>query len=549
MEHDSDTNSAGAGGAQIEQHSAESATVDHSGRTLGSYQLVRLIAEGGMGVVYEAVQLNLARRVAVKILSEELAMRPEFVQRFQREAKAAAALNHPNMVQVHDFCQTDGFCFLAMEYVEGQNLSDYVEEQGKLGIHESLDLIEQAALALKAASEKAIIHRDIKPSNLMLTHEGRVKVSDLGLAKILTETSDLTLTGVAMGSPYFIAPEQASDAADVDHRVDIYSLGLTLLYLLTGKRPFEGNTPFSIVLAQATKPLPSGAELGTALPTGLEVLVQKMAAKNPDDRYPDYDQLLTDLRRVKAGHAPVPEPAASRRNFSSARVYVPAAVLVAVASASLLLYVVRTRPKAVVRAEAFSETAAASSPKLPETVGGKLNREPPPREGRERAPEFSDRMERPPGPEDEPPERGARSRILLPLGRLERPTPVALKADTPEAMLAEANKYGAAHPQNFRELVDCYRTVAERARGTAVGQKATEKQNQVIEQHQSALRRALQDYEARMNDKLRARKPQEAYDVWKQFPENLRTRQSDQEIEQILERSMPPGFSTSGRPD
>src|SRR5262245_33149454 len=181
MEHDSESNSARAALAQIEQNSAEAA-VDYSGRTLGGYQLVRLIAEGGMGVVYEAVQLNLARRVAVKILNEELARRPEFVQRFQREAKAAAALNHPNMVQVHDFCQTEGVCFLVMEYVEGQDLSEYVEEHGKLGVHQSLDLIEQAAHALKAASEKAIIHRDIKPSNLMLTREGRVKVSDLGLA-------------------------------------------------------------------------------------------------------------------------------------------------------------------------------------------------------------------------------------------------------------------------------------------------------------------------------------------------------------------------------
>src|SRR5262245_40608910 len=277
---------------------------DFSGTILGGYQLVRKIAEGGMGVVYEAIQTNLSRKVALKILNEELAARSEFLQRFKREAKAAAALNHPNVVQVHDFGETQGWCYLIMEYVEGQDLSDYTDEVGKLSILAALEIIEQAALALKAACEKSIIHRDIKPSNLMLTRDGRVKISDLGLAKILTEASDLTLSGVGMGSPYFMAPEQANDARDVDHRADIYALGLTLLYLLTGKRPFDGNTPFSIVLAHANKPLPSGVELGTELPEEVEELVQKMAAKNPAERHADYDSLLQDLRRVKAGYAP-----------------------------------------------------------------------------------------------------------------------------------------------------------------------------------------------------------------------------------------------------
>src|SRR6185503_15529832 len=140
---------------------------DFSGTDLGDYRLVRKIAEGGMGVVYEAIQLNLSRKVALKILNEELASRAEFVQRFEREAKAAAALNHPNVVQVHDFCETQGWRYLIMEYVEGQDLSEYTEEHGKLSIFAALDIIEQAAHALKAACEKSIIHRDVKPSNLL----------------------------------------------------------------------------------------------------------------------------------------------------------------------------------------------------------------------------------------------------------------------------------------------------------------------------------------------------------------------------------------------
>jgi serine/threonine-protein kinase len=141
--------------------SSSAPSKDFSGTTLGGYQLVRKIAEGGMGVVYEAIQLNLSRKVALKILNEELAARSEFVQRFEREAKAAAALNHPNIVQVHDFGKTQGWCYLIMEYVDGQDLSDYAEVNGKLSILAALDIVEQAAHALKVAGEKSIIHRDI----------------------------------------------------------------------------------------------------------------------------------------------------------------------------------------------------------------------------------------------------------------------------------------------------------------------------------------------------------------------------------------------------
>src|SRR6185503_19090016 len=226
---------------------------DFSGTDLGDYRLVRKIAEGGMGVVYEAIQLNLSRKVALKILNEELAARPEFLQRFEREARAAAALNHPNVVQVHDFGEAQGWRYLIMEYVEGQDLSDYTEEREKLPVIDALELIEQAAQALRAACEKAIIHRDIKPGNLLRTPEGRVKVLDLGLAKILTEASDLTVSGIGMGSPYF--------------------------------------------MAHANKPLPRGIELGTDLPEEVEALIQRMAAKDRDARYADYDLLIADVRR------------------------------------------------------------------------------------------------------------------------------------------------------------------------------------------------------------------------------------------------------------
>ena len=193
-----------------------------------------------MGEVYEATQLALDRRVAIKVIGGRFVVGPADLKRFEREARTAAALNHPAVVQVFDFAQDQGRQFLVMEFVEGEDLGSYVRRTGKLSVADSLFVIEQAITALAAALDKSIVHRDIKPQNLMRTTNGRIKVADLGLAKILSEDSDLTLSGAGMGSPHFMAPEQAKDARSVDHRADIYSLGITLLYLLTGKPPFRG---------------------------------------------------------------------------------------------------------------------------------------------------------------------------------------------------------------------------------------------------------------------------------------------------------------------
>jgi serine/threonine protein kinase len=491
-----------------------------------------------MGVVYEAIQLNLSRKVALKILNEELAARAEFVQRFEREAKAAAALNHPNVVQVHDFCESQGWRCLIMEYVEGQDLSDYTEAQGKLSILTSLEIIEQAALALKAAHEKAIIHRDVKPSNLLMTREGTVKVLDLGLAKILTEASDLTLTGIGMGSPYFMAPEQASDARDVDHRADIYALGLTLLFLLTGKRPFDGNTPYSIVLAHANKPLPRGTELGTDLPAEVETLIRRMAAKDRNDRYADYDSLIADVRRVKAGYAPAFK-APSSAKFWNRKVAIAASVVFSLAAAAIIVAVSRSKPAPATAPLASNAPPAEIAPRDGPPPGDREPDEhfrgprdnfgPPPREG-----ELDER----PGP----PSLG-QGRFPFPLPRLPRPDFTPLEDGPVDSMLAQVEQYAQKNPQNFRAIIDRYRQVLDKVRGTARAEAINRKLDDVVDRHQAATRQALSGYEAKMNEKLRAGKPQEAYDLWKDFPANLRTRESDQQIQQILERALPSGFS------
>lgn len=510
---------------------------DFSGTILGGYRLVRKIAEGGMGVVYEAVQLNLSRKVALKVLNEELAARPEFLQRFEREAKAAAALNHPNVVQVHDFGKAQGWRYLIMEYVEGQDLSEYTEERGKLPVIDSLEIIEQAAQALKAASEKAIIHRDVKPSNLLLTPEGRVKVLDLGLAKILTEASDLTLTGVGMGSPYFIAPEQAQDARDVDHRADIYALGLTLLFLLTGKRPFDGNTPYSIVLAHANKPLPSGADLGTDLPGEVEALIQRMSAKNPNDRYANYDLLIEDVRRVKSGFKPAFKAPPARRNILNPKLMWTAGGVATALVVAFAVWWSQTHRSTLTKSSSnpHSESTQRREPFDPgrepeDRFRGSPDRlGPPPREG-----EFDDRQP--------PPLQGREGRFPLPFARLPTPNFAPLDDGPIDSMLAQADQYAQKNPENFRDIIDRYRQVQSKANGTAQAETVQRKMDDVIGRHQAAVHLAIQRYESRMNEKLRAGKPQEAYDVWKDYPMNLRTRESDQQIQQTLERSMPSGF-------
>jgi serine/threonine protein kinase len=510
---------------------------DFSGTILGGYQLIRKMAEGGMGVVYEAVQLNLSRKVALKILNEELAARPEFVQRFEREAKAAAALNHPNVVQVYDFGETQGWRYLIMEFVEGQDLSEYTEAQGKLPVLAALDIIEQTAQGLKAACEKSIIHRDIKPSNLLLTRDSRVKVLDLGLAKILTEASDLTLSGVGMGSPYFMAPEQAHDARDVDHRADIYALGLTLLFLLTGKRPYDGNTPYSIVLAHANKPLPSGIELGTELPEEVEALVSRMAAKDRHARYADYNSLIADIQRVKAGYEPALKRLPARRsNVSHKWIWAAAGLaLLLVIVAGAAVWLTLNRRATLARVNSAAPAAVIQPPEAFEPG--------PP----DRLRDFPDERGLPPreGAFDErrgPPSRDREGRFPFPLPHMPRPDFASLNDGPVTSMLAEADQYAQKNPQNFRNIIDRYRQVLDKARGTAQAEAVNRKLDEVVGRHQAASRQAIGAYESKMNEKLRAGKPQEGYDLWKDFPTNLRTRESDQQIQQLLDRALPADF-------
>ncbi len=280
--------------------------------TLGPYEIRGLIGAGGMGIVYQGWDVRLNRAVAVKTLKPELAKEPGFCERFLREARAVAALSHPNVTQIYDIGEAEGRPFFAMEYLEGRPLDALLKEEGKLAPSRAADFIRQAAVGLKAAAARGIIHRDIKPSNLVLTREGVVKVTDFGLAKMVVADSGLTLTGEVLGSPNYLAPEQASGAA-ADLRSDIYSLGATLYELVTGRPPFDGPTPVSIILKHVREPLRSPRQFSPDLPVPLVTLTQRMLAKRPEDRPKDYETLIRELDRLLTPIGlPVAPPRAAR---------------------------------------------------------------------------------------------------------------------------------------------------------------------------------------------------------------------------------------------
>ncbi|MEZ6089948.1 MAG: serine/threonine-protein kinase [Pirellulaceae bacterium] len=262
------------------------------GRTLGEYRLFEFLDKGGMGTVYKAEHTSLGRIVAIKVLPE-VSLRNEFlVKRFRREMKAVGRLDHPNIVRATDAGAIDGMHFLAMELVDGLNLTHVLKRTGPLSAADACDVICQAANALQVAYEAKLVHRDIKPSNLMLTTTGQIKVLDLGLAllhdeKVEIEQSELTSQNQIMGTADYMAPEQATDTHSVDIRADIYSLGCTLFFLLTGRPPFRserGRSTLETLMAHANAPVPNVLDHRSDIPKRLAIVVSRMLAKQPADR-------------------------------------------------------------------------------------------------------------------------------------------------------------------------------------------------------------------------------------------------------------------------
>jgi len=281
-------------------------------QTFAGYEIISELGRGGMGAVYKARQPKLDRLVALKIMATELAGDPDFVARFKREANAAAALNHQNIVQVFSAGECEKTHFIAMEFVEGETLRHHIESQGRLDPREAVAITVLVAQALQYAWNKArIIHRDIKPENIFLSKAGEVKVGDLGLAKTVGGGStSLTQTGMMMGSPHYISPEQARGLSDIDFRADIYSLGCTLYHMLTGRPPYEGSDPLVVINKHVNEPPPAIFKAWPTCPIPLALAVGKMLAKQRHERPASYEELIEQLREVREKLKPavVPTP-------------------------------------------------------------------------------------------------------------------------------------------------------------------------------------------------------------------------------------------------
>jgi len=308
----------------------EQLEIDRIGTTVGNYHLDQILGRGGMGTVYSGEHIYIKKQVAVKVLHAQFAKFEEAIHRFLREARAASSIQHPNIVDVTDFGpMPDGGVYFVMEYLDGTSLEDLIEHEHALPLHRALNIANQIALALAAAHEKNIVHRDLKPENIMLTRKpGRrevirqvsaedqptgefivekeemydfVKILDFGIAKVLTPDelkTEQTMAGAVFGTPEYMSPEAARGAA-VDYRADIYSLGVILFDMITGRPPFEAPAAAEVLAMHISNEAPSARQVAPQLEIteAADLLIQRCMRKDPDERYQSMDELRDELQR------------------------------------------------------------------------------------------------------------------------------------------------------------------------------------------------------------------------------------------------------------
>jgi predicted Ser/Thr protein kinase len=263
---------------------------DLTGKHLGPYQVVAPLGQGGMAAVYKAYQPNVDRYVALKILPRHFASDPQFVARFEQEAKVLAKLQHPHILPVHDYGAADGYTYIVMPFIQNGTLADLLKGR-RLPLAQIGRIISQIGDALDYAHSRGLVHRDIKPSNVLLDERGNCLLTDFGIAKILEDNSNLTVTGGIMGTPAYMSPEQGR-GEKVDHRTDIYALGVILYEMATGRVPYTAETAMAVMLKHINDPLPLPRTLNPALPEGLERVILKSLAKQPSDRFASAGEMV-----------------------------------------------------------------------------------------------------------------------------------------------------------------------------------------------------------------------------------------------------------------
>ncbi|UCE59397.1 MAG: serine/threonine protein kinase [Phycisphaerales bacterium] len=269
------------------------------------FQILSKLGQGAMAVVFKAKQLSLDRIVAIKVLPKRLSENPEFVERFYREGRAAARLNHQHIIQAFDVGEAGGYHYFVMEYIDGKTIYDLIADGKCVEEQEAIRIILQTADALWHAHEHGLIHRDVKPKNIMLTQDESVKLADMGLAREVGDYATANAeAGRAYGTPYYICPEQIRGEVNIDFRADIYALGATFYHMVTGRVPFDGTTPSAVMHKHLKEPLVPPDHINRSLSAGIGEIIEVMMAKEPDDRYPSMKIVMEDLDSVAKGMPP-----------------------------------------------------------------------------------------------------------------------------------------------------------------------------------------------------------------------------------------------------
>jgi serine/threonine-protein kinase len=278
---------------------------ERTGQKIPGYKIIGKLGAGAMATVYKAKQLSLDRMVAIKVLPPKFAGNPQFIERFYAEGRAAAQLNHPNIVQAFDVGRAGDLYYFIMEYVDGRTVYDDIVKHKRFSEAEALDIIIQIAEALEHAHAKGLIHRDVKPKNVMMTREGVAKLADMGLARAITDKEAAEAeAGKAFGTPYYISPEQIRGEKDIGPPADIYSLGATLYHMVTGTVPFDGKNPSAVMHKHLKAELVAPDHVNPKLGAGISEVIEMMMAKHQARRYRNCADLLLDLRKVRKGESP-----------------------------------------------------------------------------------------------------------------------------------------------------------------------------------------------------------------------------------------------------